>query len=46
MRTPTMLIHSPVIPKKPIDITLKKAKNAEIFTTDIINAVMREGEPW
>jgi len=46
IKTPMMLIHEPVIPRKPIVIILKKAKKADIFTTDIINAVINEGEPW
>ena len=46
IKTPMILIHSPIIPAKPIVITLKKEKNAEIFTTDIMKAVINEGEPW
>ncbi|CEJ70479.1 hypothetical protein BN1195_02806 [Chryseobacterium oranimense G311] len=43
--TPKTLIHSWVTPVKPIVISLKRAKNPEIFTTLAMNAVIKEGDP-
>ncbi len=45
-KTPRMLIHSLMLPAKARFITLKKAKNAAIFTTEAMNAVINDGAPW